>query len=379
MNDTQQYDVTIIGGGLAGLSLSIQLVGKGHTVALFEKEQYPFHKVCGEYISLESWNFIESLGLPLSEMRLPLIKKIIISSPGGNTLHHDLPLGGFGISRYTIDNELKKIAQSAGVDIYENCKVDDVIFTEEIFHVHTTKGYFTSKICAGSFGKRSNLDVKWKRSFILHKNNKLNNFIGVKYHIKINAPADTIALHNFKDGYCGISKIEDDKYCLCYLTNAANLRDNNNSITEMEKNVLYKNPWLKNIFETCTILYSTPVIISQISFAKKTQVQNHILLCGDAAGMITPLCGNGMSMALHSSKLASNNINDFLQKKINRLQLENAYSENWQKTFGKRLQTGRIIQQLFGKTWVTNLFIGIMKKLPFFTTQLIKQTHGEEF
>lgn len=379
MNNVQQYDVTIIGGGLAGLSLSIQLVGKGHTVALFEKEQYPFHKVCGEYISLESWNFIESLGVHLSEMRLPLIKKIIISSPGGNTLHHDLPLGGFGISRYTIDNELKKIAQSAGVYIYENCKVDDVIFTEEIFHVHTTKGYFTSKVCAGSFGKRSNLDVKWKRSFILHKNNKLSNYIGVKYHIKINAPADTIALHNFKDGYCGISKIEDDKYCLCYLTNAANLRDNNNSITEMEKNVLYKNLWLKDIFETCTILYSTPVTISQISFAKKTQVQNHILLCGDAAGMITPLCGNGMSMALHSSKLASNNISNFLQKKINRLQLENAYSEDWQKTFGKRVQTGRIIQQLFGKTWVTNLFISIMKKLPFFTTQLIKQTHGEEF
>ncbi|MBC7511814.1 MAG: FAD-dependent oxidoreductase, partial [Ferruginibacter sp.] len=54
MNDTQQYDITIIGGGLAGLALAIQLVKKGYSVALFEKEQYPFHKVCGEYISLES-------------------------------------------------------------------------------------------------------------------------------------------------------------------------------------------------------------------------------------------------------------------------------------------------------------------------------------
>ena len=379
MNDIQQYDVTVIGGGLAGLALSIQLAKKGFTVALFEKEQYPFHKVCGEYISLESWNFIESLGLPLAQMDLPLIKKLIISSPNGNTLQHDLPLGGFGISRYFLDNELKKIAQTAGVSVYENCKVDDVIFTEEIFHIHTTKGFFTSKVCAGSFGKRSNLDVKWKRNFILHKNNKLSNYIGVKYHIKINFAADTIALHNFKDGYCGISKIEEDKYCLCYLTNAANLRDNNNSIMEMEKNVLYKNPWLKNIFETCTMLYSKPITISQISFVKKTPIQNHILLCGDAAGMITPLCGNGMSMALHSSKLAAICISNFLQHTINREQLENIYSNNWQITFGKRVQTGRRIQQLFGRTWVTNIFISIMKKLPFFTTQLIKQTHGKEF
>lgn len=379
MNEPLQYDVTIIGGGLAGLALSIQLVHKGYTVALFEKEQYPFHKVCGEYISLESWDFIERLGLPLSQMQLPLIKKLLISSPNGNCLQHDLPLGGFGISRYAIDNELKNIALSAGVSIYDNCKVEDVVFTNEAFHLHTTKGIFIGKVCSGSFGKRSNLDVKWKRSFMLQKNNKLNNYIGVKYHIKTNFAADTIALHNFKDGYCGISKIENDSYCLCYLTNAANLKKNNNSISEMEKNVLFKNIYLKNIFETATMLYKTPVIISQISFAKKTQVQNHILLSGDAAGMITPLCGNGMSMALHSSKLAAVAISDFLQNKINREELENVYTKNWQHIFGKRLRVGRIIQQLFGKIWITNIFISIMKKLPFFTTQLIKQTHGKPF
>ncbi len=66
-----QYDVAIVGGGLAGLSLSILLSKKGYQVILFEKEKYPFHKVCGEYISMESWNFIESLGLNLlSELDL---------------------------------------------------------------------------------------------------------------------------------------------------------------------------------------------------------------------------------------------------------------------------------------------------------------------
>jgi flavin-dependent dehydrogenase len=278
-----------------------------------------------------------------------------------------------------MDNELKNIALTAGVSIYENCKVEEVTFTNDAFELHTTKGFFIGKVCTGSFGKRSNLDVKWKRSFILQKNNKLNNYIGVKYHIKTNFSADTIALHNFKDGYCGISKIEQDTYCLCYLTNAANLKNNKNSISQMEKNVLYKNSHLKNIFENCTMLYQSPVIISQISFAKKTPVQDHVLLCGDAAGMITPLCGNGMSMALHSSKLAAIAISDFLQNKINRQELENIYSKNWQHIFGKRLRTGRIIQQLFGKIWITNMFISIMKKLPFVTTRLIRQTHGKPF
>jgi flavin-dependent dehydrogenase len=45
MQLNQEYDVAIIGGGLAGLAASIQLSGVGHSVVLFEKEKYPFHKV----------------------------------------------------------------------------------------------------------------------------------------------------------------------------------------------------------------------------------------------------------------------------------------------------------------------------------------------
>src|ERR1700712_1259053 len=106
MNNDQLYDVCIAGGGLAGLSLSIQLAKAGYNVVLFEKEKYPFHKVCGEYISLESWDFIVSLGLNLDVMNLPIIKKLIVSSPNGKCIKHPLPLGGFGISRYTLDHEL---------------------------------------------------------------------------------------------------------------------------------------------------------------------------------------------------------------------------------------------------------------------------------
>lgn len=379
MDEAAKYDVAIIGGGLAGLALSIQLAEKKYRVALFEKEQYPFHKVCGEYISLESWSFIESLGLPLASMHLPIITKLQVSAPNGNILKHVLPLGGFGISRFLLDNELKNIAVAKGVDVYENCKAEEVIFSNDTFDIHTIEGKFTSKICCGSFGKRSNIDIKWKRNFITHKNNKLSNYIGVKYHIKTNFPDDTIALHNFKDGYCGMSKIEGDTYCLCYLTNAANLKASNNSIAEMEHYILQRNPQLKNIFAQSEMLYAAPVTISQISFSKKTQVENHMLLLGDAAGMITPLCGNGMSMALHASKIAAGCIHRHLQNNSSRKFMEEEYTVLWKKQFQKRLRTGRLIQHFFGKEWATNIFISIMKRLPLLTNWLIKQTHGTPF
>ncbi len=378
-SDDKLYDVAIVGGGLAGLSLSIQLATLGYKIVLFEKEKYPFHKVCGEYISLESWDFVVELGMNLTAMNLPIIKKLIVSSPNGKCVEQKLPLGGFGISRHTLDNELCKIARKAGVKIYEETKVNEIVFKDDVFTISASAGNFQSKVAAGTFGKKSNIDIKWARNFLKEKSNNLNNYIGIKYHIEAKLPTDTIALYNFKDGYCGISKIEDGKYCLCYLTTAENLKGNNNSISEMEKMVLYKNPLLKKLFSTAKFLPGFPVTISQISFAKKSQVENSVLLIGDAAGMITPLCGNGMSMALHASKIAFESINEFLQNKITRKQMENRYATKWKKQFDKRLRIGRIIQRLFGKEFTTNLFISIVKPFPIIIKGLIKSTHGKPF
>jgi flavin-dependent dehydrogenase len=379
MNKHKSYDVAIVGGGLAGLALSIQCAQQGYKTIVFEKEKYPFHKVCGEYISFESWNFLEELGVPLSQMNLPAIRRLLVTAPNGRELEHDLPLGGFGISRYKLDAVLARIAQEKGVEVLQDTKVTDINFVHEMFNVQCSTFNIESKIVAGAFGKRSNLDIKWRRKFVLQKVNKLNNYIGVKYHIKTNWPGDLIALHNFKNGYCGISKVENSEYCLCYLTTAKNLEKSGNSVPQMEKQILCQNPHLKQIFSTAKVVYETPITISQISFEKKTQVHDHVLMIGDAAGMITPLCGNGMSMALHGSKIAFEQLHLYLQNKIPRGQMERQYTLVWQKQFGKRLKTGRIIQTFFGSTFLSNLLISVFKPFPSLTTKLISKTHGQPF
>ncbi len=376
---SNEYDIAIIGGGLAGLCLAIQAVSEGYKVILFEKEQYPFHKVCGEYISLESWDFLQGLGLPLRQMQLPLIKKLDISDSTGRIYPFDLPLGGFGISRFTLDNALYHLALEKGISIFCQTKVTDVLFADDVFTVFTSSEKYIAKTVAGTFGKRSNLDIKWKRPFIKQKNNKLNNYIGIKYHIKYPQSNDTIALHNFYNGYCGISNIENHTCCLCYLTTAKNLSDSHNSISKMEQQILWQNPQLKKIFNEAEFLYKEPLTISQISFSKKMQVENHVMLIGDAAGMITPLCGNGMSIAMHGSKLAFNNIHSFLQGHISRSSMENMYTKQWQQKFGNRLRMGRLVQNIFGGNTTTRLFLSFMKGVPFLANQLIKSTHGSTF
>jgi menaquinone-9 beta-reductase len=374
-----KYDVAVVGGGLAGLALSIQLARLGYTIIVFEKEQDPFHKVCGEYISLESWNFLNELGVDLDKMKVPIITQLQVSAINGKLLKQKLPQGGFGISRYCLDFELVKIARRAGVTIRDNTKVNDIIPGQSEYIIDASQQNYRASVVAGSYGKRSNIDIKWKRPFTIAPGNKLNNYIGVKYHIRMNFPADTIALHNFSNGYCGIVKIEDDKYCLCYLTTARNLQKSGADIKEMERIILGENPHLKKIWAESEIIYEAPLTISQISFDKKSQVDSHVLMIGDAAGMITPLCGNGMSMALHGSKLAVDPIHSFLQGHTSREVMEQQYARQWQQHFSRRLRTGRRIQRLFGRTWVTNLFVTLAKGSPGLVNSLIQQTHGKPF
>jgi flavin-dependent dehydrogenase len=151
------------------------------------------------------------------------------------------------------------------------------------------------------------------------------------------------------------------------------------SIEQMERNILSANPHLKKIFETSTKLYQQPLSISQISFDKKSQVENHMLMIGDAAGMITPLCGNGMSMAIHGGKIASGYITDFLDGKLSRKEMEKNYAAEWKAQFAKRLKAGRMIQRFFGKVWLSNVFIATLKKMPLLTQKLIRLTHGKPF
>ena len=379
MHNDELYDVVIVGGGLAGLALSIQCARRGYKTTLFEKEKYPFHRVCGEYVSFESWNFLEELGIPLSQMNLPVIRTLLVTAPNGRQLEHDLPLGGFGISRYMLDGALAEIATKSGVEIRQETKVADVRFDHDFFNIECPGFAVKSKIVAGTFGKRSNLDIKWKRKFALQKPNKLNNYIAVKYHVRTKWSEGLIALHNFENGYCGISQIEDSKYCLCYLTTAANLEKSGNSVPQMEKEILSRNPFLRQILEDAETMYDTPVIISQVSFEKKPKLHDHVLLVGDAAGMITPLCGNGMSMALHGSKIAFEQIDHFLQLKTTRREMEVQYAAKWRKEFGRRLRAGRMIQRFFGSALLSNLLITSLKPFPSLTRWLISQTHGQPF
>jgi len=371
-------DVLIIGGGLAGLFNAIQLNKAGLNVTVIEKKSYPFHRVCGEYISNEVLPFMQALDLDVDTLNPSRISRLEIMSAGGKRFNTTLDLGGFGVSRYTLDNYLYQKGQAAGVKFMLNTRVEDVRFVKDQFEITIPGQMLTAPLVIGSYGKRSNLDQKLKRDFFY----KRSPYLAVKFHIKADLPEDLIQLNNYKDGYCGVSKVDGDRWCMCYLAHRDDLRKYG-TLTALEENVIRKNPNLDEIFNKAEFLLEKPEVINEISFEKKAPVEGHILMSGDTAGMIAPLCGNGMAMAIHSSKLLSEAIiRNYQRGKFtaqNRAELEQTYTSAWNKEFAQRLWAGRQMQRLFGRDSMTGLTISLLNNLPPLANFLIRTSHGQPF
>jgi flavin-dependent dehydrogenase len=373
------YDIIIVGGGLAGLTASILLSKNNYNVLVIEKNKYPFHKVCGEYVSNEVLEFFESIGLFPFKLGASKISRLRISDPSGKSIFAPLDLGGFGISRYRLDEAMQQLAIKNNVQILDNTKVIDVDFSEDHFFLKTNRQEnFSSKLIIGGYGKRDSLDKILQRNFIQSH----TRYMAVKYHVKTDYPVDEIGLDNFNGGYCGISKIEDDLYNICYL-----YRRNNNfrftSMQELEEKVLFKNPLIKKIFSKSQFIFEEPKVINEISFTKKSTVENHVLMCGDAAGLITPLCGNGMAMSIHAAKLLSEEIlhSGILHTKQitanQRTVLEDNYTKKWNMHFKKRLMLGRAIQSVFGNPMLTQISLRMIHSVASLERWLIRGTHGK--
>lgn len=367
-----ESDVVIIGGGLAGLTAAILLSRSGLEVRVVEKSHYPRHKVCGEYVSNEVRPLLTHLQLDLKALSAVDIDTFALSNVQGKKIETALPLGGFGVSRHALDEALYQIAVGQGVQFCFE-PVHKVDFKNDRFSVCSPSKTFSSKIALAAFGKRSQLDIRLERPF-MHQNSP---WIGVKCHYDFpEFPENKVALHCFPGGYGGLSKTERGHVNFCYLASYQSFKQAG-GIKAYNASVVALNPFLREFLGNARPLFKKPLSIAQISFARKSTVTNHLLCCGDSAGLIHPLCGNGMAMAIHSGKIAADKVLGYFEGTHDRLTMEREYEVQWRATFGRRLWFGWQLQQLLLRP---NLSRSLFSTIPLskrFMGSIIRQTHGK--
>lgn len=370
----KELHIAVIGGGLAGLCTSLDLSKRGFQVTLIEKDTYPRHRVCGEYVSYEIVPYLEYLGISISQLTDIRISDFHLSTQKGNQIKSRLPLGGFGVSRYTLDNHLYQKGLSEGISFLQ----EQVVAIKDTTNNAKKEIFFQKRkslcfdIVVGAYGKRSVIDKSLNRNFI----NGYSPWLGVKAHYTGSFDDQRVALHNFEGGYCGISKVEDDKINVCYLVHFDSFKKYRH-LKDFEISVLHQNKYLKQFFENSEMVFDKPITISQVNFSKKPSVEKGILMVGDAAGLIHPLCGNGMAMAIKGASLIATTIDEYAAQHISKEELYKLYKAKWENNFSRRLKAGRILQNVLLNSNVQELSYKMAKCIPAIVPKIIKQTHGK--
>ena len=369
------YDAIAIGAGLSGCSAAIQLAKLGYRVLLLEQSHYPVHKLCGEFLSVEVTAAFENLGIleQVHKVGAQPIHRAYLTTSSGASFRSQLPSTALGLSRYQLDLMLFERAKALNVTCIDNAKVTGVTGNlTEGFTVSTSKGEFSGRLVLGAFGKRSSLDRTLNRSFI----QKRSPWIAYKGHFTGVDIGDVIELHSFPNGYCGLSQIETGEINVCWIAHERVMKEPTHPELGIPES-LAKNSVLADRFRNMQRVSPSLQGLSQISFAMKENFHHDICMIGDTAGMITPLCGDGMAMALRSSEIAVPFVSQFLEQQISAIAFKQQYAIAWQREFQMRLQLGRIMHNCFVQPPLANMGVSLCQMVPALGNWIIGATRGK--
>lgn len=297
------YDALVIGGGLAGSSLAISLARAGRDVLLIEKSAGAHPKVCGEFLSHEALLYLHALGVDLDALGAVPIEFVRLAGQG-TLAGIRLPFPSRSLSRERLDEALLERAAACGVCIVRQCRVQ-AIERDGSWCAHTDTGQsYAGRAAFMATGKHDLYG--WNRP-----EGRQNDLLAFKMYWSLSASEHAalerhVELLLFPGGYAGLQPVEDGKANLCLLVRQETFRNIGGRWPALLAHITGHSAHLKARLGGAIALWERPLSLSSIPYGYvRAQAQDGAWRLGDQSAVIPSFAGDGMSIALHSAKLAA--------------------------------------------------------------------------
>lgn len=385
-----RYDIAVIGGGPAGSTLATLLAKAGRDVVLFEKDTFPRDKLCGEFLSPESQHILRELGL-LERVAsgAPEIRSARFSAPSGAEVHARLPDAALGVTRLRLDAALFDAAGDAGAQICSGHTVTDIIPGVGGSALQVRADGATTRVGARvvvcTYGRRTRLDRVQGRKFM----ERQHPFVGFKRHHRPAPGADgqrlddelsgVVEIHGFEGGYCGMSHVETGEVNVCMLLEQRFLDGiDRPTWPDIVGAISGENRRLRARLTALEPSEDTMHAVAQVPFERKNVFERGVFFCGDAAGMIAPLTGDGQAMAMESAHLLATTLSR-LPARIHTGHVMSAgqrWTRAWRQRYAMRMQLGRKLQWLLFRRLPLEVGVRAVSAVPGLADALARWTRS---
>ena len=310
--------ITIVGGGLAGLTLGIGLRQHQVPTLLLEAGHYPRHRVCGEFICGQGESTLAKLGLiPLLEQagarRTRTVSLFTMRARSGI---RRLPQPGLCLSRYCLDAALADEFRRLGGKL----------------EVETR--WLGDRDCEGFVYASGRRRADFKRPNAV--------WFGLKAHVRGIKLQSDLELHLNPDGYIGLCHLNSDVVNVCGLFRRIP-REATVCAGKYDQLLARMGPELRRRLQSASVEESSICSVAALSYDPPAFADAKACRIGDCLTLTPPLTGNGMSMAFEAAELAVQPLTQYSQGLLGWAEAVRAVSAACRKRFGQRLAWSRAL------------------------------------